>query len=347
MGRPHRFARRLRRRHGRPAPSGTHHHQAPREPRGRAPRRRLEDRVRRFHDGDDGVLPRAVDHQRHRQEHQDHHRAIFQPGEVGGVGADAQEHPRRRHRGAHRRRSGRQAQSRDRRRRATTARRHDGDAPRRKAATARTNKGADQSARQGNGATAEAADPANPKPTMSEGALFTDPYRSLDAIAGPSSPNARAIAQSDKRRMRASGIGRPRRVSRPVPADRPRIARTVDRRRTHRRGDRRRGGQPPPAERRRAVAAPPPRAGGAKPQSAAPSRRSRSPAAAARLQKELELQLGALGTDAARPRHRRQGDRRGAAHQPDRQPELRACSRSARRSLSPRWCGRWTRSPAA
>ena len=60
------------------------------------------------------------------------------------------------------------------------------------------NKGADQSARQGNGAAADAVDPANPKPTMSEGALFSDPYRSLDAIAGPSSPNARAIAESER-----------------------------------------------------------------------------------------------------------------------------------------------------
>ncbi len=60
------------------------------------------------------------------------------------------------------------------------------------------NKGVDQSARQGNGAAAEAADPTNPKPAMSEGVLFADPYRGLDAIAGPSSPNVRAIAQSER-----------------------------------------------------------------------------------------------------------------------------------------------------
>ena len=50
--------------------------------RPRPSRRRLEDRVRRLHDGDDGVLPRAVDHQRDRQGHQDRHRPLFQPGEA-------------------------------------------------------------------------------------------------------------------------------------------------------------------------------------------------------------------------------------------------------------------------
>jgi len=45
---------------------------------------------------------------------------------------------------------------------------------------------------------AEAIDPANPKPTMSEGVLFSDPYRSLDAIAGPSSPDVRAIERAER-----------------------------------------------------------------------------------------------------------------------------------------------------
>ena len=57
-------------------------------------RRRLEDRLRRFHDRDDGLLSRAVDHQRHRQEHQDAHRALLQSGESRGAGEGAEGHSR-------------------------------------------------------------------------------------------------------------------------------------------------------------------------------------------------------------------------------------------------------------
>ena len=59
------------------------------------------------------------------------------------------------------------------------------------------NRGADETARQGNGAAAT-ADAAHPKPTMSEGVLFADPYRSLDTIAGPTSPNVHAIEASER-----------------------------------------------------------------------------------------------------------------------------------------------------
>ena len=72
-----------------------HHHQAPQRARGRASRRRMEDRFRRFHDRDDGVLSRAVDHQRDRQEHQDAHRPLFQSGEGRGAGEGAEGHSRR------------------------------------------------------------------------------------------------------------------------------------------------------------------------------------------------------------------------------------------------------------
>ena len=48
------------------------HHPPPGElGRGRPPRRRVEDRLRRLHDGDDGVLPRHVADQLHRQEDAD------------------------------------------------------------------------------------------------------------------------------------------------------------------------------------------------------------------------------------------------------------------------------------
>ncbi|HEY1943938.1 MAG TPA: MotB family protein [Roseiarcus sp.] len=47
---------------------------------------------------------------------------------------------------------------------------------------------------QGPGVTQQ-ADPANPKPTMTEGALFDDPYRSLDSIAGPASPDLHVVAE--------------------------------------------------------------------------------------------------------------------------------------------------------
>jgi len=47
------------------------------------------------------------------------------------------------------------------------------------------------------GAAANLGDPASPKANMSEGVLFADPYRSLDAIAGPTSPNMLAIMQRD------------------------------------------------------------------------------------------------------------------------------------------------------
>ncbi len=59
-------------------------------------------------------------------------------------------------------------------------------------------KGAAKPTPGGKSAAPAPVDPANPKPTMSEGVLFDDPYRSLDVIAGPASPDVRAIAQSQR-----------------------------------------------------------------------------------------------------------------------------------------------------
>jgi len=47
------------------------------------------------------------------------------------------------------------------------------------------------------GAAANLGDPAAPKANMSEGVLFADPYSSLDSIAGSTSPNVLAIMQRD------------------------------------------------------------------------------------------------------------------------------------------------------
>ena len=58
--------------------SGNRHHQAPQHARRRPSRRRVEDRFCRFHDRDDGVFSRPVDHQRDRQEHEDADRPLFQ-----------------------------------------------------------------------------------------------------------------------------------------------------------------------------------------------------------------------------------------------------------------------------
>jgi chemotaxis protein MotB len=146
------------------------------------------------------------------------------------------------------------------------------------------NKGADLAARQGNGAAAEAPDPANPKPSMSEGVLFSDPYRSLDAIAGPSSPNVRAIAQSERVKTTSeAGSADPdafrdpfRPIGREVATEAPNAG----------------AARPPPlpGEKVAAVTAAPPASGAAALEAQPPS-----PITAARLQKEVDLQLGAPG----------------------------------------------------
>ncbi len=68
----------------------------------------------------------------------------------------------------------------------------DGDHP-----TSKSAGGLDKSEATPPGAAANLGDPASPKSTMSEGVLFADPYKSLDAIAGPTSPDVLANMQRD------------------------------------------------------------------------------------------------------------------------------------------------------
>ncbi len=157
--------------------------------------------------------------------------------------------------------------------------------------------GVDGHERRGNSALAEPADPANPKPTMTEGVLFADPYRSLDAIAGPSSPDARAIAQRESvTNATETGSADPNALRDPFhPIGREVATNALNA-----------GASEPP---RTPSAASPPPGEGAKPaMAAAPSSgavasEAQQPlaATAARLQKELELQVGALGTSRLGP----------------------------------------------
>jgi chemotaxis protein MotB len=152
-------------------------------------------------------------------------------------------------------------------------------------------KGAQKNERRGLGAVAEPPDPANPKPTMSEGVLFSDPYRSLDAIAGPASPDVRAIVQSERLRDPGeTGSGDPdafRDPFRPIGAEAtadviaakaPASASPPD------------AVSPPPNE----EASPKPVAAPSSGASAAEEQKSLA-ASAGRLKKELQLQVGALG----------------------------------------------------
>ena len=59
---------------------------------------------------------------------------------------------------------------------------------------------------------------------MSEGVLFSDPYRSLDIIAGPTSPNALAVMQRDKADgvvSDADGLADPFRTAASAPSSEP------------------------------------------------------------------------------------------------------------------------------
>ena len=150
------------------------------------------------------------------------------------------------------------------------------------------------------GAAANLGDPASPKANMSEGVLFADPYRSLDAIAGPTSPNVLAILERDAANGAPAndGLADPFRAaarlspsetvtnepSKPpaVEAAPPAQAQSAD--------------APSPAP--SVVASAPPAAPGdaAKPTLVVDSEAKPSgPAAAARLQKELELQIAPPG----------------------------------------------------
>jgi chemotaxis protein MotB len=138
------------------------------------------------------------------------------------------------------------------------------------------------------GAAANLGDPASPKANMSEGVLFADPYRSLDSIAGPTSPNVLAIMQRDAANGAPAndGLADPfrsaaRQAAPETEANEPSKPPPVE-------------AAPPPAP--IAVASPPPAAPGneAKPTLAANEAKP-SASAAARLQKELELQIAPPG----------------------------------------------------
>jgi chemotaxis protein MotB len=139
------------------------------------------------------------------------------------------------------------------------------------------------------GAAANLGDPASPKANMSEGVLFADPYRSLDAIAGPTSPNVLAIMQRDAANsaQASDGLADPfrsaaRQAAPETEANAPSKPPAVE------------AAPSPPAQ---SAGAPPPAAADnqAKPPPAAAAESKPSAAAAARLQKELELQIAPPG----------------------------------------------------
>ena len=138
------------------------------------------------------------------------------------------------------------------------------------------------------GAAANLGDPASPKANMSEGVLFADPYRSLDSIAGPSSPNVLAIMQRDAANGAPAndGLADPfrsaARQSAPEgEANEPSKSPAVE---------------AAPSPQTQNAGAPPPAAADneAKPAPAAAESKP-SAATAARLQKELELQIAPPG----------------------------------------------------
>ena len=137
------------------------------------------------------------------------------------------------------------------------------------------------------GAAANLGDPAAPKANMSEGVLFADPYSSLDSIAGSSSPNVLAIMQRDAANETPASDGLPdpfRSAARPVapekesnePANPPPAAAPT----------------PQPTE----VEATPPAEAAHEVKPAPPAAEPKpTTATAARLQKELELQIAPPG----------------------------------------------------
>ncbi len=147
------------------------------------------------------------------------------------------------------------------------------------------------------GAAADLGDPASPKASMSEGVLFADPYRSLDSIAGATSPNVLAIMQRDAANGAPAndGLADPFRTAARQAAPEsdttePSKSPAVE------------GAPPPPAKNAGApspaptpVASTPPAAADdeAKPAPAAESKPTA--ATAARLQKALEMQIAPPG----------------------------------------------------
>ncbi|MGA2491666.1 MAG: flagellar motor protein MotB [Roseiarcus sp.] len=138
------------------------------------------------------------------------------------------------------------------------------------------------------GAAANLGDPAAPKANMTEGVLFADPYGSLDSIAGSTSPNVLAIMQRDATNGAPANDGLPdpfRSAARQVapetesnePPKPPAVAAAPT---------------PQPTE-----VEPTPPAAAANEAKPAPAAAESKPTAAtaARLQKELELQIAPPG----------------------------------------------------
>jgi len=178
------------------------------------------------------------------------------------------------------------------------AKTQDGDHP-----TSKPAGGLDKSAATPPGAAANMGDPANPKSTMSEGVLFADPYKSLDQIAGPTSPDVLAIMQRNAASGAApsnDGLADPFRAARQAaPEPGTNEPSTPPAAEPAQPADARNASAPPPAaEATPATAAASeakPVAAEAKPAVAAAD--SKTPAAAAaRLEKELELQISPPGS---------------------------------------------------
>jgi chemotaxis protein MotB len=137
------------------------------------------------------------------------------------------------------------------------------------------------------GAAANLGDPASPKANMSEGVLFADPYRSLDSIAGTTSPNALAIMQRDAANGAPANDGLPdpfRSAARPVAPE----------------SESNEASKPPavaaaPAPPAQSAVAPTPQPTQVEPTPPAAAEAKPSAATAARLQKELELQIAPPG----------------------------------------------------
>ena len=166
------------------------------------------------------------------------------------------------------------------------AKQPDGDKPPSKSAG-----GLDNSQANPPGAAANLGDPASPKSTMTEGVLFADPYKSLDEIAGPTSPDALAIMRRDAASSAAApndGLADPFRTARQAEHE-PGTNETASPAAAE--------SKPPPAAEAR-----PPDNGDAKPASADEAKPAAANAgataavAAERLEKELELQISPPGS---------------------------------------------------
>jgi chemotaxis protein MotB len=147
------------------------------------------------------------------------------------------------------------------------------------------------------GAAANLGDPASPKANMSEGVLFADPYRSLDSIAGTTSPNMLAIMQRDVANEAPANDGLPdpfraaaRKAAPETDTTEPSKSPPVEAAPS---SPAKIAGAPSPAP--TLVESPPLAAADNEPKAAPAGESKPTTAAAARLQKELELQIAPPG----------------------------------------------------